>query len=58
MKAKKKTIEVFTPEDLGVDAVPRILTLKVCDAPKRSAGVRVPDVATLVEKLRAEAKVI
>lgn len=58
MKAKKKTLEVIKPEDLGVDVTPRIKTLKVSDPPKRSAGVRVPDVATLVDKLKNEAKVI
>ena len=58
MKAKKKSLEVFKPEDLGVDVSPRIKTLKVCEPPKRSAGVKVPDVATLVAKLKTEAKVI
>ena len=58
MKAKKKTLEVFKPADLGVDAAPRIKTLKVAEPPKRSAGVKVPDVATLVSKLKNEAKVI
>jgi electron transfer flavoprotein beta subunit len=58
MKAKKKTLEVVTPADLGVDAAPRLKTLKVVEPAKRSAGVKVPDVATLVAKLRGEAKVI
>ncbi|MEQ1807130.1 MAG: electron transfer flavoprotein subunit beta/FixA family protein [Burkholderiaceae bacterium] len=58
MKAKKKTMDVYKPEDLGVDVAPRIKTLKVSDPPKRSAGVKVPDVATLVAKLKNEAKVI
>jgi electron transfer flavoprotein beta subunit len=58
MKAKKKPLEVLKPEDLGVDVAPRIKTLKVSDPPKRSAGIRVPDVATLVDKLKNEAKVI
>jgi electron transfer flavoprotein beta subunit len=58
MKAKKKTMDVFKPEDLGVDVAPRIKTLKVSEPPKRSAGVKVPDVATLVAKLKNEAKVI
>jgi electron transfer flavoprotein beta subunit len=58
MKAKKKPLEVFKPADLGVDAAPRIKTLKVSEPPKRSAGVKVPDVATLVSKLKNEAKVI
>ena len=58
MKAKKKTLEVLKPSDLGVDVAPRIKTLKVSEPPKRSAGIKVPDVATLVNKLKNEAKVI
>ena len=58
MKAKKKPLEVLKPADLGVDVAPRIKTLKVSDPPKRGAGVKVPDVATLVDKLKNEAKVI
>jgi len=58
MKAKKKTLEVVKPADLGVDVAPRIKTLKVAEPPKRGAGVKVPDVATLVAKLKNEAKVI
>jgi electron transfer flavoprotein beta subunit len=58
MKAKKKPMEVLKPEDLGVDVSPRIKTLKVNEPPKRSAGIKVPDVATLVSKLKNEAKVI
>jgi electron transfer flavoprotein beta subunit len=58
MKAKKKPLEVVKPSDLGVDVAPRIKTLKVSDPPKRGAGVKVPDVATLVTKLKNEAKVI
>ena len=58
MKAKKKQLDTFKPEDLGVDVKPRIKTLKVVEPPKRSAGVKVPDVATLVAKLKNEAKVI
>ncbi|BCO29537.1 electron transfer flavoprotein subunit beta [Rhodoferax lithotrophicus] len=58
MKAKKKPLEVVKPEDLGVDVAPRIKTLKVTEPPKRSAGIKVPDVATLVAKLKTEAKVI
>jgi electron transfer flavoprotein beta subunit len=58
MKAKKKPIETIKPEDLGVDVTPRLKTLKVVEPPKRSAGIKVPDVATLVQKLRNEAKVI
>jgi electron transfer flavoprotein beta subunit len=58
MKAKKKPLEVLKPSDLGVDPTPRIKTLKVSEPPKRGAGVKVPDVATLVAKLKNEAKVI
>jgi electron transfer flavoprotein beta subunit len=58
MKAKKKPIEAMTPDALGVDLAPRLTTLKVTEPPKRKAGIKVPDVATLVEKLRNEAKVI
>lgn len=58
MKAKKKTLEMLKPADLGVDVAPRIKTLKVSEPPKRSAGIKVPDVATLVAKLKNEAKVI
>jgi electron transfer flavoprotein beta subunit len=58
MKAKKKTIDIVKPEDLGVDIVSRLKTLKVEDPPKRSAGILVADVAALVDKLKNEAKVI
>ncbi len=58
MKAKKKQLDVVKPEDLGVDVKPRLKTLKVAEPPKRGAGVKVPDVATLVDKLKNEAKVI
>ena len=58
MKAKKKTLDIFKPEDLGVDVKPRLKTLKVSEPPKRGAGIKVPDVATLVDKLKNEAKVI
>jgi len=58
MKAKKKQLDIFTPEALGVDVTPRIKTLKVVEPPKRSAGIKVPDVATLVAKLKTEAKVL
>ena len=58
MKAKKKQMDIFKPEDLGVDVTPRIKTLKVTEPAKRGAGVKVPDVATLVAKLKLEAKVI
>jgi electron transfer flavoprotein beta subunit len=58
MKAKKKQMDTYKPEDLGVDVKPRIKTLKVSEPPKRSAGVKVADVAALVDKLKNEAKVI
>jgi len=58
MKAKKKQLDVVKPEELGVDVVPRIKTLKVAEPAKRGAGVKVPDVAALVDKLKNEAKVI
>ncbi|MCG2585677.1 electron transfer flavoprotein subunit beta/FixA family protein [Massilia sp. TS11] len=58
MKAKKKPLDTTKPEELGVDVSPRLKTLKVAEPPKRSAGIKVPDVATLVNKLRTEAKVI
>jgi electron transfer flavoprotein beta subunit len=58
MKAKKKPLETVKPEDLGVDVTPRLKTIKVAEPAKRSAGIKVPDAATLVAKLRTEAKVI
>ena len=58
MKAKKKPIDMFTPEDLGVGVAPRVTVLKVVEPPARDAGVKVFSAAELVEKLRQEAKVI
>jgi electron transfer flavoprotein beta subunit len=58
MKAKKRPIETMTPADLGVDLAPTIQTLKVVPPPSRKGGIKVPDVATLVDKLKNEAKVI
>ena len=58
MKAKKKPIDTLKPEELGVDVAPRLKTLKVVEPAKRSAGIIVPDVATLVDKLKNVAKVI
>jgi electron transfer flavoprotein beta subunit len=58
MKATKKQLDVVQPAELGVDVKPRLKTLKVTEPPKRGAGVKVPDVATLVQKLKTEAKVI
>ena len=58
MKAKKKPIDVFTPEDLGVGVAPRVTVLKVVEPAARDAGGKVSSAAELVEKLRQEAKVI
>jgi len=58
MKAKKKPLETVKPADLGVDVAPRLKTLKVVEPPSRKAGIKVPDVAALVDKLKNEAKVI
>jgi electron transfer flavoprotein beta subunit len=58
MKAKKKPLDTVKPADLGVDVAPRLTTLKVSEPPKRSAGIKVADVAELVNKLKNEAKVI
>jgi electron transfer flavoprotein beta subunit len=58
MKAKKKPLEVLTPDELGVDIEPRLEVLQVEEPPKRSGGVKVADVAELVDKLRNEARVV
>jgi len=58
MKAKKKPIETIEVGSLGADVAPRLKTLKVEEPPERQAGIMVPDIATLVDKLRNEAKVI
>ena len=58
MKAKKKPLETTNPAALGVDVAPRLKTLKVTEPAKRSAGIKVADVADLVLKLKNEAKVI
>jgi electron transfer flavoprotein beta subunit len=58
MKARKKPLEIMTPETLGVDVVPRLKTLKVAEPPKRAAGIKVADVAELVARLKNEARVI
>jgi len=58
MKAKKKQLDVVKPADLGVDIKAHLKTLQVSEPPKRSAGIKVPDVATLVSKLKNDAKVI
>src|ERR1700704_4295671 len=52
MKAKKKVMETVKPDALGVDVAPRLKTVKVAEPPKRNAGVKVPDVAALVDKLK------
>ncbi len=58
MKAKKKPIDTFSPEDLGVDVTPRLVTLKVEEPAKRQGGVKVGSVEELVTKLKTEARVI
>ena len=58
MKAKKKPLDTLAPAELGVDTAPRLVTLKVEEPPKRKAGIKVADVAALVDKLKNEAKVI
>ena len=58
MKAKRKPLDVLSPDELGVDIAPRLEILKVEEPAKRAGGVMVPDVATLVDKLKNEAKVI
>ena len=58
MKAKKKPLEIVTPESLGVDVTPRLTTVKVTEPPQRGAGIKVADVASLVDKLKNVAKVI
>ncbi len=58
MKAKKKPLENLKPADLGVDVTPRLKTLQVTEPPGRKAGIKVPDAASLVAKLKTEAKVI
>jgi electron transfer flavoprotein beta subunit len=58
MKAKKKPLDVQPVAAMGIDVAPRLKTLKVAEPPKRSGGIKVADVAALVEKLKNEAKVI
>jgi electron transfer flavoprotein beta subunit len=58
MKAKKKPLDIMTPEELGVDVTPRVTTIKVEPPAERQAGIKVADVAELVDKLKNEAKVI
>jgi electron transfer flavoprotein beta subunit len=58
MKAKKKPLDILTPGDLGVDISPRLITLKVAEPAGRKAGIMVPDVTGLIDKLKNEARVI
>ena len=58
MKAKKKQIDEYSPEDLNIDAKPRLKTLRVDEPPPRKGGGKVADVAELVDKLKNEAGVI
>ncbi|MFN3226240.1 MAG: electron transfer flavoprotein subunit beta/FixA family protein [Hyphomicrobiales bacterium] len=58
MKAKKKPLDIKTPEDIGVDFAPRLEVLATAAPPKREAGVKVADVGELVAKLRSEAGVL
>jgi len=58
MKAKKKPLETVTPDALGVEVAPRLVLLRVDEPSKRAAGIKVPDVRTLLEKLKSETKVI
>ena len=58
MKAKSKPLEELTPAGLGVDVTPKITVTRLSMPPARKAGIKVPDVATLVQKLKTEAKVV
>ena len=58
MKAKKKPLDIMTPEDVGVDYTPRLQVMKVSDPPVRQGGIKVSDVGELIDKLKNEAKVI
>lgn len=58
MKAKKKPLDTIAADSLGVDTAPRLKTIKVSEPPRRAGGVKVADVADLLNKLRNEAKVI
>jgi electron transfer flavoprotein beta subunit len=58
MKAKKKPIEELSPPALGVDVAPKVKVIRVEAPPARKAGIKVPDVATLIKKLHEEAKVV
>ena len=58
MKAKQKKIETIESKDLNLDISPRLEIIEVNDPPERKAGIKVPDVSNLVDKLKNEAKVI
>lgn len=58
MKAKKKPLETITNDGLGVDLQPRLTLIKAGEPPRRSAGIKVPDVETLLDKLKNQAKVL
>jgi len=58
MKAKKKPLENIKPDALGVDIAPRLAYSSYREPPQRQAGIKVADVATLVDKLKNEAKVL
>ena len=58
MKAKKKPLDAKKPEDFGVDIAPRLKVQKISEPASRKAGVRVGNVAELVQKLKAEAGVL
>ena len=58
MKARRKPIETFVPEDLGVDVSPRMEVIEVVNPPQRAMGVKVQNAEELVEKLKEEAKVL
>ena len=58
MKAKKKPVDTYTPEELGVDVTPRVKVLNVTEPPARQAGIKVTSAQELVDKLKNEAKVI
>ena len=58
MKAKKRPLEVLTPEEIGVDIAPRLELVNVAEPPERQAGIKVEDVGQLLDKLKNDAKVI
>ena len=58
MKAKKKPLQELTPQALGIDVAPKISVKGYEEPAQRKAGVKVPDVATLVSKLKNEAKAL